>query len=248
VRYGGVTALDSAELRVESGHVVGLIGPNGAGKTTLLDAVTGFTVPSTGTVLLDGRDITRWSPGRRARAGLGRSFQGVELFEELSVADNLLVAADDQSTWRFLVDPVRPGRASSTPTMRRVVDALELGGILDAMPGELPSGTSRLVGVARALVAEPSILFLDEPAAGLDPHETAELGELIRRIADEWRIGVVLVEHDVPLVLGVCDHIVVLDFGRGIAAGPPEQIRHDPAVVQAYLGTTHDDVPVVVSH
>jgi ABC-type branched-subunit amino acid transport system ATPase component/branched-subunit amino acid ABC-type transport system permease component len=240
VRYGGVTALDGAGLRVEPGTVVGLIGPNGAGKTTLLDAVTGFTSPAAGSVALDGQDITRWTPGRRARAGIGRSFQGVELFDELTVLDNLLVAADDQSPLRYLLDPLRPGTDRIGPATRRVIDDLELGGVLAAMPAELPSGTARLVGVARALVAEPAVLFLDEPAAGLDSRETAELGALIRRIATQWGIGVVLVEHDVPLVLGICDHVVVLDFGRCIATGTPEEIRRDPHVLTAYLGTDHD--------
>ena len=168
VRYGGVTALDGVALHVRPGTVVGLIGPNGAGKTTLLDAVTGFTSPSGGTVLLDGQDITRWTPVRRARAGIGRSFQGVELFDELTVLDNLLVAADDQSPLRYLLDPLRPGGRRLSPATERVVADLELGDVLDTMPAELPSGTARLVGVARALAAEPAVLFLDEPAAGLD--------------------------------------------------------------------------------
>ncbi len=247
VRYGGVTALDGVALHVRPGTVVGLIGPNGAGKTTLLDAVTGFTPPSDGTVLLDGQDITRWTPVRRARAGIGRSFQGVELFDELSVLDNLLVAADDQSPLRYLLDPLRPGGRRLSPATERVVADLELGDVLDAMPAELPSGTARLVGVARALVAEPAVLFLDEPAAGLDTHETAELGTLIRRIAAQWGIGVVLVEHDVPLVLGVCDHVVVLDFGRCIATGTPDEIRQDPAVLAAYLGTDHQTAPAALA-
>jgi ABC-type branched-subunit amino acid transport system ATPase component/branched-subunit amino acid ABC-type transport system permease component len=236
VRYGGVQALDSVDLRVRSGQVVGLIGPNGAGKTTLLDTVTGFTRESAGSVVYDGVPVSGWSPVRRARAGIGRSFQSVELFSDMTVRENLLSAAEDHGLRSYLTDLLWPGRATLSPAVQRWVSEFGLADVLDVLPGELSNGTARLVGVARALATDPAILFLDEPAAGLDSHESAELGAVVRRIADEWGIGVVLVEHDVALVLGTCDHIVVLDFGRQIGAGTPEEIRHDQKVVRAYLG------------
>jgi sulfate-transporting ATPase len=237
VRFGGVQALSAVDLEVRSGQVVGLIGPNGAGKTTLLDAATGFTAAHEGRIVYGDRDISRWSPVRRARAGLGRSFQSVELFPDMTVRENLMAAVDNRSLANYAKDLVWPGSDALTPVIRRAVSELGLDDVLDHLPSELSHGTARLVGVARALAAEPAILFLDEPAAGLDSRESAELGLMIRRIADEWGIGVVLVEHDVALVLQTCDHIVVLDFGRQIAAGAPSEIRQDPEVIRAYLGT-----------
>ena len=183
VAFGGVVALDAVSFQVEPGEVVGLIGPNGAGKTTLLDVVTGFTPAGSGSVRFDGAPIDSWSVERRARAGIVRSWQAVELFEELTVRDNLLVAADDQSGWRYLVDLVRPGRRTATPLVDELVEEFGLGGVLDERPSSLPHGVSRLVGIARALVTEPAVLLLDEPAAGLDSRESGELGATIRSMA-----------------------------------------------------------------
>jgi ABC-type branched-subunit amino acid transport system ATPase component/branched-subunit amino acid ABC-type transport system permease component len=236
VRFGGVVALDDVSFTVHPGEVLGLIGPNGAGKTTLLDVATGFTRQSAGSLLLDGNSITRWSPERRAREGLGRSFQAVELFEELTVRDNLLVAADRKAPLRYLVDLLRPGIQPPSEAMRAVVSSFELSGILDRRPSQLSQGQARLVGIARAMCAEPTLLFLDEPAAGLDSHERTELGEQIRSLATEHGIGVVLVEHDVPLVMATCDRVVALDSGRLIAQGTPAEIRQNAAVVASYLG------------
>jgi len=239
VQFGGVKALSDVNLQVRSGEVLGLIGPNGAGKTTLLDAVTGFNKPSGGSVVLDGRNIQTWSPVRRARAGLGRSFQGVELFRELTVLDNLLVASDDHSFRPYVLDPLHPGRPRQSSLTMELIGELELEPFLDLLPPELPYGTTRLVAIAQALVAEPKVLFLDEPAAGLDTKESAELGRVISRIARQRNVAVVVVEHDVPLVLSICDRIVVLDFGRTIAEGTPDEISADPVVREAYLGRRH---------
>ncbi len=236
VRFGGVQALKDVSLRVEPGKVLGLIGPNGAGKTTLLDIVTGFTTPTSGEVLLDGISIARWSPVRRARAGLARSFQAVELFPDMTVRENLLAAADSQQTRYYLTDLIRPGRQRPSALMDEVVEEFGLADLLDSKPAELPHGRARLVGVARALLADPSVLFLDEPAAGLDSHESAEIGTVIRGIAERRNTAVLLIEHDIPLVLGICDRIAVLDFGQKIAEGLPDEIRTNPDVIRAYLG------------
>jgi sulfate-transporting ATPase len=239
VRFGGVVALDGVDLRVEPGEIVGLIGPNGAGKTTLLDVVSGFTRGQSGDVVVDGKVISRWSPVRRARAGITRSFQGVELFDEMTVRDNLLVAADRQSAARYPLDLLWPTRQASSEVMEEVIADLGLTEHLDRRPSELDHGTARLVGIARSMVTEPFVVFLDEPAAGLSATERAELRGVIRDIA-ALGIAVVLVEHDVPLVLSTCQRVVVLDFGRVIASGTPDTVRNDPAVIAAYLGREDD--------
>jgi ABC-type branched-subunit amino acid transport system ATPase component/branched-subunit amino acid ABC-type transport system permease component len=239
VRFGGVRALNGVSFDISQGEVLGLIGPNGAGKTTLLDALSGFTKLSDGSLRLNGRAIMKWSPVRRARAGIGRSFQGVALFNEMSVMDNLLTAADEHRVRDYFADLVMPGRSVQMSEVERMIEKFDLGSVLQAKPAELPQGTARRVGVARAMVARPSILFLDEPAAGLDPADRTDLGRVIRLIAQSEGIGVVLVEHDVPLVLEVCDRIVVLDFGVKIAEGTPEEIRNDAVVRAAYLGEDH---------
>ncbi|WP_239308333.1 branched-chain amino acid ABC transporter permease/ATP-binding protein, partial [Frankia sp. Cj3] len=240
VRFGGVQALSDVNLRVEPGKVLGLIGPNGAGKTTLLDIVTGFTKPTSGEVLLDGKPIAGWSPVRRARAGLARSFQAVELFPDMTVRENLLAAADTQAPGYYFTDMIRPGRQRPSVTMEEIIEEFGLTDLLDSKPAELPHGRARLVGVARALLADPNVLFLDEPAAGLDSHESAEIGTVIRGIAERRNTAVLLIEHDIPLVLGICDRIAVLDFGRKIAEGAPEEIRTNPDVIRAYLGEDSD--------
>ena len=245
VRFGGVLALDHVSFTLHPGEVLGLIGPNGAGKTTLLDAISGFTSATDGSILLDGVSIDRWSPERRARAGISRSWQAVELFDGLTVRDNLLVAADDKAVWRYVTDLVHPGIQRISTSMQQVIDELGLADCLDEHPNALPQGVARLAGIARAIVNEPRVLLLDEPCAGLDAGESAELGVAIRQIAASRGIGVLLVEHDVPLLMNTCDRIVVLDFGCKIAEGRPAEIANNPAVVAAYLGEfTEGDVSV----
>ncbi len=223
-------------MTVGPGEVLGLIGPNGAGKTTLIDAATGFVKPQHGHVLLDGTMITMLNARQRARAGMTRSFQSLELFEDMTVRDNLRTASDRRDPVAYVTDLVHPGDPPLSAAAVAAVHEFSLEDDLDRRPGELSYGRRRLVGIARAVATRPSVLFLDEPAAGLDDNETTDLGDLIQRLARDWGIAVLLVEHDVSLVLRVCDRIMALDFGRTIAIGTPSEIRTDPAVVAAYLG------------
>lgn len=236
VQFGGTHALVDASLRVVPGRIVGLIGPNGAGKSTLVEAATGFVEPRAGTVGLGDQCLDGWRPDRRARAGVARTFQSLELFEDLSVRENLLAAADDGALKAYLLDLIRPAAVPLSAGAEAAVQLLGLADKLDARPTELSHGDRRLLSMARAIACQPAVLLLDEPAAGLDSAETEHLGEAIKQIAHEWGIGILLIEHDIELVLGVADEVVALDFGRIIAAGPPDEIRKDPAVVAAYLG------------
>jgi sulfate-transporting ATPase len=241
VRFGGVVALDGVDLTVAPGEVVGLIGPNGAGKTTLIDAVSGFNRPSSGTITLDGVAIDRWSPRRRSRSGIARSFQSLELFEDMTVADNLRAGSDASARLAYLTDLVWPRKPPLQPTVAAAIREFELVDSLDRRPTELPYGRRRLVAIARALATEPAVLLLDEPAAGLDDQETAELGHLLRRVASDWGLGILLVEHDMSLVMSVCDRVVALDFGKVIAEGLPEAVRRSDEVITAYLGQADDE-------
>jgi branched-chain amino acid transport system ATP-binding protein len=232
VRFGGVHALAGVDLEVREGQLVGLIGPNGAGKTTFVDAMTGF-VPYAGRIELDGRDLAGLPPHARARAGLARTWQSTELFDDLNVRENLAVAAHRTSG--------RSGRRLRWPAatdVSRIEESLglvELGWAGELMPGDLSQGQRKVVGVARAIAMRPRLLCLDEPAAGLDTSESEELGQRLRGLADGGT-SMLLIDHDMGLVLGICDQVFVLEFGKLIAAGPPDAVRRDPAVVTAYLG------------
>jgi ABC-type branched-subunit amino acid transport system ATPase component/branched-subunit amino acid ABC-type transport system permease component len=242
VRFGGTTAVDTVSLSVQPGRVVGLIGPNGAGKTTLIDAVTGFVRRAGGTILLDGREIQGWSPFRRARSGLGRSFQSLELFEDSTVLDNLRAASDPRDLWSYVGDIFHPTNPELPGEVVSAIREFRLEDDLDRPTEDLPYGRRRLLAIARAVATQPSVLLLDEPAAGLGDIESSELANLVRRLADDWGIGVLLVEHDMNFVMSVCDEIVVLDFGRKIAEGTPAEIRNDPTVIAAYLGEAEEDI------
>ncbi|HEX5946370.1 MAG TPA: branched-chain amino acid ABC transporter ATP-binding protein/permease, partial [Acidimicrobiales bacterium] len=244
VRFGSVVAVRDVSFDVGPGEVVGLIGPNGAGKTTVIDAVTGFVRPSSGRIELDARPIQRMSATRRAGLGLRRSFQSLELFDDLDVEDNIRAGAEQgASRLSWASDLVWPGRHPLSSTAVAAVRSFDLADDLGSLPEELSYGRRRLVGIARTVASGPSIVMLDEPAAGLDETESRELAGLIRRLADERQMGILLVEHDVPLVMATCDRIVCIDFGAVIASGTPEEVRANEVVVAAYLGTQDPGQP-----
>ncbi len=234
VNYGGVVAVDHVDLVIEPGELVGLIGPNGAGKTTTVDAISGFT-PHSGRVLLGGADMTPRPAHERARAGLARTWQSVELFEDLSVRQHCEVAANRVGLRDLLADVIRPRRTSSDKAVDEALTAMGLLDVADELASELPHGTQKLVGVARALAARPRVMLLDEPAAGLDSSESEEFGARLRGMVDGGA-SALLIDHDTQLVMNVCDRIYVLDFGSLIAEGTSDEIRSDPRVIEAYLG------------
>lgn len=242
VQYGVVVAVNNVDLKLEPGTVTGLIGPNGAGKTSLIDAISGFA-PASGRVLVDDLDLSDLSPTRRARAGVARSFQSLELFEDSTVFENLSVAADPQDLRSYLRDLVWPVNPPFPPEVVRAVIEFQLDHDLHRDVKDLAYGKRRLLAIARAVAMHPSVLMLDEPAAGLSSAESEELAVVVRRLAEEWGMAVLVVEHDMNFVMGVCDDVVVLDFGNKIAHGPPDQVRNDPAVIAAYLGDEFDDEP-----
>jgi branched-chain amino acid transport system ATP-binding protein len=233
VRFGGVHAVDGVDLEVREGQLVGLIGPNGAGKTTFIDAITGF-VPYTGAVSVDGADLSGLPPHARASRGIARTWQSTELFDDLSVAENLLVSAHRPSLRGLAAELF--GRKAPSEAVDRALGVLELEPFAEAMPSELTQGRRKLVGVARAIAMEPRLLCLDEPAAGLDAIESEELGRRLRAVADGGT-STLLIDHDMGLVLAICDYIVVLEFGQVIGRGTPDEVRRDPRVIGAYLGT-----------
>ncbi len=238
VRFGGTVALDALSLEVHPGEVVGLIGPNGAGKSTALEAITGFVTYQRGSVELDGVNIDGLSRERRARAGLSRSFQSLELFEDLTVLENLQTACDERDMGAYLTDLVKPGRGHLTDAARVAIEDFSLAGSLDTKVCDLSYAQRRTLAVARAVAGGQSVLLLDEPAAGLDDAQTRRLGETIRRLAADRGIAVVLIEHNVDMVLRTCDRVYALEYGRLIAHGTPAEIRADSHVIEAYLGTS----------
>ncbi len=235
VSFGGNRALDSASMVAPDGEITGLIGPNGAGKTTLFNAITGLLSPESGRITLDGVDLTDRSMHRRARAGLARTFQQLELFTMLSVRENIRVAADIHRRWsRHDGDPAA--------TTEEIIDRVGLRDVADERVTVLPTGQGRLVELGRALACRPKVLLLDEPASGQDDTETVRFGELLVDLAGDGTT-IVLVEHDMSLVMDVCHSVHVLNLGRMLTSGTPHQVQTDPAVLEAYLGTAKSDPP-----
>jgi branched-chain amino acid transport system ATP-binding protein len=243
--YGGVTALDDVSLSVAAGEVCGLIGPNGAGKTTLFDVLSGVQRPSTGHVLMGGSTVTTRSPTWRARHGLRRTFQRQQPFPWLSVGDNLVVALD----WHgrgggFAADLLAPRwrrrlESKRRRTAREALDLFGLGHLAPTPAGNLTIGQLRMMEMARALVDNPGVVLLDEPTSGLSSPETAALGKVMLDVRQATGCAFVLVEHDVPFVMSHCDRVVAMDAGRILAAGPPDEVRANPEVATAYLGSVH---------
>jgi branched-chain amino acid transport system ATP-binding protein len=243
VRFGGLTALEAVSLTAAPNQVTGIIGPNGAGKTTLLNVLCGFVRPDAGSVTFGGRELTRLRPHQLAGVGIARTLQGVGLFSGLSVTENVMVGATCHARAGVLSGLLGGPRADRDERQlrERAMQALELVGVADlaaAMPGTLAYGVRKRVALARALVARPRLLLLDEPASGLSEQELPELGALLAKLAAD--ITMVVIEHRMDLMMSVCDTIVVLDFGKVIATGTPAQVQEDPAVTAAYLGITDD--------
>jgi branched-chain amino acid transport system ATP-binding protein len=243
VLYGGVVAISDFSFAIADQSIVGLVGPNGAGKSTLFNALSGWRSPDSGSVFLEGREITRLRPESRARLGLARTFQAPELFSKLTVRQHLLLSYRVKYARRRLWTDVLLGRALrasdslETEQVERTLARLNLVAFAEEQADALPIGITRVVEIARAVISAPRVLLLDEPSAGLDTVETAALTDALCQLAKESDMSIVLVEHDVPMVLRISDFVYVLDFGKCIASGHPDEIVNDPVVQSAYLGT-----------
>lgn len=241
LRFGGVKALSDVSFDLHPGEILGLIGPNGAGKTTMFNCITGVITGYKGHIRYDGRDLRHLKPHERARLKIARTFQNLELFDELSALDNLLVPLDAFSRRGVIGDLLRLpttvlDERKAQEEARSILHFLGLSDYADAPAGDLPVGLQRRLEIGRALCLEPRLLLLDEPAAGLDARETAELARLLATVRRRFKVTVLIVDHDMALIMRICNRIYVLDHGQIIAHGPPEQIRDDPQVVRAYLG------------
>jgi branched-chain amino acid transport system ATP-binding protein len=245
VRFGALLALNRVSFSVPRGEIVAIIGPNGAGKTTLLNCISGFYRPAEGRIVFDGRDRTRQSPPDVAALGIARTFQNVALFRGMSVLDNIMTGRILKMRGSFLLDalwwgPARRQELAHRAFVERIIDFLEIQAIRKSPAGLLPYGLQKRVELARALAAEPQLLLLDEPMAGMNVEEKEDMCRFILDVNSEFGTTIALIEHDMGVVMDISDHVIVLDYGRKIADGTPEQVRKDQAVRDAYLGVAHD--------
>ena len=244
MRFGGVVAVNDLSMDINRGEIVALIGPNGAGKTTAFNMVTGVYTPTAGRIILGGQDITGHRPDQITKLGIARTFQNIRLFSSMTVFENVLTARHLRRTSNFLSATFRLNAAEERK-MRQETEALlrevDLYDLRDEMATSLPYGKQRLLEIARALSTQPEILLLDEPAAGMNPQETEELGGFIRQIKDQFDLTVFLIEHHMNLVMDISDRIYVIDFGKQIAQGTPTEVQNNPAVIAAYLGVDEEE-------
>lgn len=241
IDFGGLTAVDNFDMAIGRTEIAGLIGPNGAGKTTIFNMLTKVYQPTRGTIMLDGTDTHNMNTVQVNDAGIARTFQNIRLFDNLSVEDNVKLGLHSQIKYGMFQGVLRlpgywKGERIAHERALELLSIFDMEGMADARAGSLPYGAQRRLEIVRALATNPSLLLLDEPAAGMNPSETAELMENIVKIRDTFKIAILLIEHDMNLVMGICEGIAVLNFGRVIAKGTPDEIKHNPAVIEAYLG------------
>lgn len=241
IKFGGLTAVNKVDIEINEKELVGLIGPNGAGKTSLFNLLTGVYNPTDGVIILSGEDISKTKTSDRVKLGISRTFQNIRLFKQLTVLDNIRISIDQKKDYTifdaiFRSKKFRETEASITESALEYLKMFDLDKMFDKRADSLSYGNQRKLEIARALACNPKILLLDEPAAGMNPNETQELMNIIRYIRDKFGISILLIEHDMELVMGICEKLYVLNFGEIIATGKPKEIQNNPEVIKAYLG------------